>query len=293
MRRFDRPLASRPGSRKGKTARVGICWAAVRCSVPIGLLFVLAVLAAAPTHAARMLVREVKAERASDEDTAAALTRMIETEVLRAAPEVEVLSWRAVAATLETAEVADCLGDLDTAACASDIGGALGVQLILSPHLARLGSVRVVTVSLYRMGDATVAGQAVRRVPLDDDDALIGASLEAVHEALEAAGLRVVAGPPAQPLQRGRSSGDGVGPVSALPWMLGAGGVVLVLASAGLHAGVFFAFVQPYSRGELARETARQWEQQAPLWLTLPWLGYAAGGALLAGALVGGWVLYE
>lgn len=240
-----------------------------------------------------MLVWEVKAEHEGDRDTAAALTRLLETEILRVAPEVEVLSWRAVAATMEVAEVADCLGDIETAACASDIGGALGVQLILSPHLARIGSVRVMTVSIYRMGDASVAGQAVRRAPVGDDNALISASFDAVHEALHGAAVRVVAPPPAQDLQEE----DAIESGSALPFVVAGTGValgaLLVLASGALHAGVLLAMQQPYESGELDRDAARRWEQQWPLWLTLPWIGYASGGALIVGALVGGWVLDE
>lgn len=262
----------------------------------LALLVLALLLSSAPSHAARLLVREVKADLEGDRDTAAALTRVIETEVIRAAPDVEVLSWRAVAATMEAAEVADCLGDEETAACASEIGGALGVDLILSPHLSKLGSVRVLTVSVYRMGDATVAGQASRRTPFDDEDALLDASLEAVHEALHAAGMRVVAPPRLQSVQRVRPDDDGGGTI-ALPWLIAGGGVaagaLVAVVAASLHAGVLLAWGGPYQRGELDLAGARRWEREAPMWLTLPWLGYAGGAAIIAGALVGGWVLHE
>jgi hypothetical protein len=207
------------------------------------------------------------------------------------------MTWRAVAATMEAAEMADCLGDEETAACATEIGGALGVELILSPHLAKLGSVRVLTVSVYRMGDATVAGQSTRRTPLGDDDALLSASSEAVHEALHAAGLRVVAAPRLHAVQTVPPVEHDGGPTIALPWLVAGGGVaagaLLAVIGATLHAGVLLAWVQPYERGELDLEGARRWEREAPLWLTLPWLAYVGGAAVVTGALVGGWVLHE
>lgn len=263
----------------------------------LGALVVALLLAALPSQAARLLVREVKADRDADRETALALTRVIESEVIRAVPDVEVMTWRAIGATMEAAELAACLGDEETAACATEIGGALGVELILSPHLARLGSVRVLTVSVYRMGDATVAGQATRQMPADDDDALLGLSAEAAREALEAAGLRVVAPSRLQSVQRVRPGDDDEGARISLPWLLAGGGVaagaLLAVVGATLHAGVLLAWAQPYERGELDLEGARRWEQQAPLWLTLPWLAYVGGAAVITGALVGGWVLHE
>lgn len=261
------------------------------------LLLAASLLSAAPAAAVRVLVGEVKVDRPADAAVATALTRVIESEVIQAAPDVDVMTWRAVAATLETAEVADCLGDAQTAACASEIGGALGVDLIVSPHLSSLGSVRVLTVSVYRMGDATVAGQATRRVPKDDDDGLFDAAASAVDEALVAADLRVVARERAESLHAVRPDDDVRGSPSALPWVVaGAGvstGALLALAGGALHAGVLLAWSGPYERGELDLEKARAWENGAALWLTLPWLAYAGGAALFAGGVVGGWVMHE
>lgn len=272
-----------------------------RLPLPGLLAFVLTLLSAAPSFATRVLVVEVKADRAADQELSKALTRVIESQVIGAAPDVEVMTWRAVATTLETAEVADCLGDEETAACASEIGGALGVDLIVSPHVGALGSVRVLTVSVYRMGNATVAGQATRRTAMDDDEALLDAAGSAVAEALSAAGLRVVAPPhlaalQVVPVERAADDANLSEP-SPLPWIVAGTGVttgaLIALAGAALHAGVFLAWAQPYERGELDREDARAWEREAPMWWTLPWLAYGGGATLIAGALVAGWVLHE
>lgn len=56
-----------------------------------------------------------------------------------------------------------------------------------------------------------------------------------------------------------------------MPWIVAAAGVttgaLVAVGGGALHAGVLFAWAQPYERGELDLAGARASEREAALWL--------------------------
>lgn len=74
------------------------------------------------------------------------------------------------------------MGCSDTA-CLAEIGGALGVDRILSAHIGKVGSTYVVNVKLINIREATTEGRAYKTVK-GEVDAVINAVVESVSELL-------------------------------------------------------------------------------------------------------------
>jgi hypothetical protein len=250
-------------------------------------------LAAVPAAAAdqRMLVADVNKGAGVSADLARTASRVLEGELSRRAPEVEIVTFRALAATLEVAEVAACLGDDEAASCAAEIGSALGVDLIANPHLARIGSQLVITLTIYRTVDASLAGQASQRVDASDEALLLDALRPLATEALATTGLRVVkAGPPASMAVQ-----EPGGP-SLLPWAVLAGGGLaaagLVVTGVAIHGYALTGPAPRYANAEMSADEASAWERDAVFFLGGPFLLYGAG-ALAAGVAGAGFLLLE
>jgi hypothetical protein len=257
------------------------------------LLLVPALLATAPAGAAtRVLLGEVGSVEGIDDAAIATLNRMLEGEVARGVPDVELVTLRAVRANLEVAEMADCLGDEEAAECAAELGNAMGVDLIANPHLGRLGSQVVMTLSIYRLGDATVAGQATRHT--DDAGLLLSEVRPLVEEAFGMTGLRVLE-QQATPVERSEPAPAPERASSLLPWIVaGAGfglGGATVVTGAVIHGIGLVGLAGPYERGELGRDEAKLWEDTAPAWLITPWVLYGVGGTLAIAGIAGAMVL--
>lgn len=267
--------------REGAKARPATILQAVRSPLPPLLAALLALAAAAPAGAAtRVLLTDVGADDGLDPATASTLNRVFEGEVRRTVPDVELVTFRAVRTNLEVAEMADCLGDEEAAACATELGNALGVDLVATPRLGRLGSVRVLTLSVYRLGDATVAGQSTRRTE-GNDAALLDEVRPLVEEAFSTTGLRVVRAAPAEVAQKEEASEPTI-----WPWVLGGAGVGLGALAVGggllVHGGSWLTLQLPYEAGLANRDVARIWESSAVFFVATGWALYAIGGVAAA-----------
>jgi hypothetical protein len=134
------------------------------------------------------------------------------------------------------------------------------VDLTVSPHLGRLGFVRVLTMAVYRVSDASVAGQASGRAAVGDDAPLLELVGPLVQTAFAATGLLGGTRPPPQGVQAPQGSG-------AWPWVaVGAVvGVGALLGDAGgiTHAGALLA-LQDGEAGKMTREDAPGWECARP-----------------------------
>jgi hypothetical protein len=219
----------------------------------------------------RVLLTEVPPEDELSASSARTLNRVLEGEVRRVLPDVELVTFRAVRANLEVAEMADCLGDEQAAACATELGNALGVELIAAPRVGRIGSQLVLTLSVYRLGDATVAGQSTRRTD-GDEAALLDEARPAVEEAFATTGLRVARAPDAPEPEPGPT---------IWPWLVGGAGIGtgVLAAAAGLvvHAGAGLLLALPYESGVASRDAARFWEDSAVVWIGAGYTLYGVG----------------
>lgn len=239
----------------------------------------------------RVLVTEVNGPERMDEDALSALSRLVESEVRRAAPDLHVVTVKALNASLEVAAAKACLGTED-ASCMADLAGAFGVDYVVTSYLGQVGSQRVFTLSVFRSADALVLAQASRRVPADDEGALLDAAGPLVREVLAPTGTRLAPAARTAPLPPAQAAAP---EPSALPTALLVGGVVAgglaIVGGAAAHAVGIFAYQVPYDDGRLDREAAGRWEKDAPLWLGAPFAAYVAGAALIAGGVAAGVML--
>lgn len=217
----------------------------------------------------RVLLTEIPPDDGLPEGTARTLNRVLEGEVRRAVPDIELVTFRAVRANLEVAEMAQCLGDAEAAACATDLGNALGVDLVATPRVGRLGKEIVLTISVYRLADATVVGQATRRTA--DEARFVDQVRPAVEEAFTPTGLRV---------ERAVAVEEPSGP-TLWPWLFGGAGVsaafVAVAAGLAIHGGAALFLALPYDSGVLSRDGARFWESNAFGIIVAGWALYGVG----------------
>ena len=142
--------------------------------------------AAAPltssSDATAVAVMPLQAKRVS-RDVVAVLDDLLVTSV-GAAPGYRAISAGDINAMLGAARMRDTLGCSDVA-CASDIGGALGVPLILTGTVSRLGDDVIVTLALIDVRASEVRRRA--RVDVRNQENLFAGAVEkAVREALGA-----------------------------------------------------------------------------------------------------------
>lgn len=141
-----------------------------RLPLPV-LVLVMATVQAAPALAERVLVLPVGGE--VDSATSTTLGRAVETAVRDTLPAAEVMS----AATLETSigmsRLQDCALDEAVGACVAEIADAANADVVVRPHLGRLGDEYVLTVTMTGGSSARLLGQGLRRVPVARPAALL------------------------------------------------------------------------------------------------------------------------
>lgn len=138
---------------------------AERCyrAAVLRLLCLVLGLSAAPAAAQRVLVLPVGGE--SDRRTATTLGRAVETAVREALPTAEVMTVAALETSVALGELQDCTSEVEVGACISEIADAANAEVVVSPHLGRLGDELVLTVTMTGGVSARVLGQGQRRVP--------------------------------------------------------------------------------------------------------------------------------
>jgi len=120
--------------------------------------------------------------RGLDADLAASLTELIVREVDRSGL-FTTISLDDIRAMLQHAENSNMLG-CDDAACLAEIGGALGVELLLAGSVGRIGSTHVISMRLIDVKQSRVLVRQEKTVQGEVDD-LIGASRQAVSRLLQ------------------------------------------------------------------------------------------------------------
>lgn len=238
-----------------------------RGALPAALLA--ALLGASGAHAARIFVAPLP----GDDPEALALTRAVETAVLKRVVDADVVTPRALDTKVELELLKACQSGDDTS-CVVDFAQSMGVDWVIRPQLAALGDRVILTLSLYDGQRAALVGQGERHAPRARPEQLLEEVPDLVVEVARAGRLRVIV--PRAPAP----------PVLAFT-ALGAGALV-VLASAATHALTFAVLEPSYQKAEMSRDDARAWEAARPVAIGAPVLGYLGGAALLG---VGVWAL--
>ena len=149
-------------------------------------LVVLASLPLAASAAAKqkVAVLDVRAVQGVAPGTATILTAIVVDDTARAG--YEVISQADVSAMIGFEKQKQMLGCSDDSSCLAEIGGALGVDFVLSGQVGQIGSRYHLSFQLLDARRARVVARAARFSDRDDD-ALAAAAQGAVKELLEAA----------------------------------------------------------------------------------------------------------
>jgi hypothetical protein len=231
-------------------------------------------LAAMPALAQRVLVLPVGGD--VDRSTATTLGRAVETAVREALPVAEVMT----AATLETSiglsEMRDCATAEAIGACMSEIADAAHADVVVSPHLGRLGDEYVFTVTMTGGVSARLLGQGQRRVPVARPASLLDVTPELIRRTAIDAGL-----------VRASREVPGAAIAVGVGGAVGAGVGVALLVTRAIVAA-------EYDKGNLARDQASSFETlQEPALLGGVVIVVVGGVAALAGTGVAVWASLE
>lgn len=135
------------------------------------------------------------------------------------------------------------LGCSEDSSCLAQIGGALGVDLLVSAEVGRVGGTYVVSVKLIRIDEAKVEGRTYETVK-GRIDAVIGRLRAAVHTVFTQAGLVT---PAVASATRAGSASAGGWHVHAGSWVLWGAGAAALAAAAGFGLSAQGAY-QKYQR---------------------------------------------
>ncbi|HEY6001421.1 MAG TPA: hypothetical protein VIV57_01025 [Anaeromyxobacter sp.] len=206
-------------------------------------------LAASPAGRQKIAVLDVRAVQGVAPGTAAILTAIV---VDGASRGFDVISQSDVAAMIGFEKQRQMLGCAEDSGCLAEIGGALGVDYVLSGQVGQIGSRYHLSLRLLDSRKAKVASR-VARFSERDDDALAAAAQAAVADLMAGVGQARGVPPPLPP---------GAGEPSAMP---------------DLSA-------RPKAPAAGATRADRSfWSSRAAAWTTL-----GAGVALAAGGVVFG-----
>jgi TolB-like protein len=207
-------------------------------------------LAASPAAKQKVAVLDVRAVQGVAPGTAAILTAIV---VDGASRGLDVISQSDVAAMIGFEKQKQMLGCAEDSGCLAEIGGALGVDYVLSGQVGQIGSRYHLSLQLLDSRKAKVASR-VARFSERDDDALAAAAQAAVADLIAGVSGQARGAPPPLP--------PGAGEPSARPDL-----------SARPRAPAAAA----------ARADRPFWSSRAAAWATM-----GAGVALAAGGLVFG-----
>ncbi len=239
---------------------------------------VVALLAAGAADAQRTKIAVLEL-RAADEQkaTAQALAGLVASELARH-EDLQVTSAADVQAMIGFEKQRELLGCTDQS-CLAEIGGALGVDLLLAGELSRIGSQWLLSLSLVDIQK----GKPVFRVSREarSEDALVPETKAAVAELV--AGFRARAGKASAPPAPAPAVATAPPPEEGrrvLPWVvLGTG------ATAAIVGGVLYGTARSDAQAGVLAEDAPAVETRgnAGLGLAIGGLAVAAGSLLLFG----------
>jgi len=224
-------------------------------------LIIAAVLLSSSAQASRVLVLPVGGD--VDPSMAVTLGRAVETAVRDALPNDEIMTAASLQTSVEVSQLQDCTSDEAVGACVSELADAANADLVVRPHLGRLGDELLLTMTLTAGSSARLLSQAQRRVEADRPSGLLDVIPGLVRQSVGDAGLGRVGPRPAPIVPIGVAVGGAVG----------AGLGVIVLA---VRAGA----AEKYDGADLDRGSAVAFE-------VLGGPALVGGGALVvAGTLV-------
>jgi hypothetical protein len=182
----------------------------------------------------KLAILETKAVGKFDPAAVAGLSSLVASEATRSP--VQVVSGSDVAALMGLERQRQLLSCSDSS-CLAEIGGALGVNYLLTAEVAQVGGQWLVTLALLDVGRATSVARLTRRTP--QESRLVDESLIAVHEMMGGVFGSLEARPPpaaAKPAPAPAPAAEAVAPAEsgghALGYTLDAlGGALLVSAA--------------------------------------------------------------
>lgn len=148
----------------------------------------------------KVAVMEVAGVQGVSPGTATILTNIVTGDVARTG--VETISNRDITAMIGFERQKQILGCSGDAACVAEIGGALGVDYMLTGQVGQIGSQYHLSLQLVETHRAKVAARSSRFAEMNED-ALVRVTREATAEVLAPAVARLGAGAPRTPLASG------------------------------------------------------------------------------------------
>ena len=186
----------------------------------------------------KIAVLDVRAVGTFDPKSIEGLSTLVASELSRH-ERVEVTSGADLRAMIGFDRERQLLGCTETS-CLAEIGGALGVDYLLSPEVSQIGGVWLLTLSLLDVGKAKATKRITKRC--DEEKGLVDAALGAVAEVAGALGTpeRTTGVEPVVPA--GSVTAESGGGGSAGSWLLLGGGAVLVGGGAYLLADAWTTY---------------------------------------------------
>lgn len=219
-------------------------------------------LSSSSAQALRVLVTPVFGE--GDKAMQQTLSRAVETAVAAALPRAEIMSATTIETSIELSQLRDCASDAAVSNCLTDIADAANAEIVVRPHLGRLGDELVLSMSVLEGPTARLLSQGQRRVRVDAPGALLDAIPRLVRDVATDAYLlqpRVKKGPPVVPIT--------VGVIGAAV----AGGGVFALVARN-------AIATDYENGDASADDARFYEENGDAVLVAGIGAVVVGGAL-------------
>jgi len=200
------------------------------------------------TAAPRIAVLDVKARVGVTNELAQAVTDDVVAEVRRLLPNARVVSADEIRSTLKYDLTKRDMG-CDVTACLAEIGGALGVEQLVTGTLSKFGSTYLLSLKLVDPRSASVKRQFTKQIGGQSDEALLQAVAQGVGELFPEvpSPLQAPAPPPPVPptITHQPAPTAAVAPPETLPaksadantWMPVVGWTGLGLSIASLAAG--------------------------------------------------------
>lgn len=161
---------------------------------------------------ARIAVMDVRNVQGVAEGTAAILTDIVASDVARAGNDV--ISRSDIAAMLGFEKQKQVLGCAEETSCLAEIGGALGVDFMLTGQVGQIGTQYRISLLLVDSRKARVAARAAEFCE-KNEDALVRAAQSAVRQLLEAVAPAPAAAPPPAPAGASAAAPRPAGPAPA------------------------------------------------------------------------------
>lgn len=229
-------------------------------------------MSAAPARAQRVLVLPVGGD--VDASMATTLGRAVETAVSDALPGAEVMTSASLETSIEVSRLQDCALDEAVGACISEIADAANAEVVVRPHLGRLGDEYIFTLTMTGGVSARLLAQGQRRAPVARPTTLLDVIPTLVQATAVDAGL-----------VRERRDGSGTAIAVAVGGAIGAGAGVALLVLRAVAEG-------EYSKGNLEREQASNFENlQQPALLIGVVIVVVGGIAATGGTAAAVWPL--